>query len=62
MKNRVTNSLLLVIVCIIVFSLIWSKLRIVIFVPMSPLTLLGVIVGVVLVIFFALDHLINRSK
>lgn len=62
MKNRVASRLLLGIVCLIAFWLIWSKVRIVIFVPMSPLALLGVMVGLALAIFLVLDHLINRSR
>ncbi len=62
MKGRIANGLLVGLACIIVFWLIWSKLRIVIFVPMSPLALLGVMIGLALAIFLVLDHLINRSR
>ncbi len=62
MKDRRAGRLLLGLACVIVLWLLWSRLRIVVFVPMSPLMLLGVLVGLTLIIFLALDHLINRSR
>ncbi len=61
MKNR-TTSLLIVIALVIVFWLIWSRLHIIVFVPMPWYVLLGLMIGLALAIFLALDHLFNRSQ
>lgn len=61
MKKRRLTNLLLGIAFAIAFWLIWSKLRIVVWVHMSPWMLLGVMVALAVAIFLVLDHLFNRS-
>lgn len=60
--NRVARPLLVTVAVLIAFWLIWSKLRIVVFVHASfgqILLLFGVLAAV---LFLALDHFFNSSR
>lgn len=60
--TRIGRPLILTIAVLIAFWLIWSKLRIVVFVNASfgqILLLFGVLA---VVLFLGLDHLLNRSR
>jgi hypothetical protein len=61
MKNRL-SGLLLTIATAVVLWFVLSRLRIVIFVPVSWWGLALLILGAVLVLYLALDHLINRTR
>ncbi len=61
MKKRRLTNLLWGIAFAVAFWLIWSKLRIIVWVPMSPWMLLGVMAVLAVAIFLVLDHLFNRS-
>jgi hypothetical protein len=62
MNNRRVANLLLGIAFVIAFWLIWSRLRIVVFVNLPWYVLLGLTIGLALAIFLVLDHLVNRSQ
>lgn len=60
--NRVARPLLVTVAVLVAFWLIWSKLRIVVFVQASlgqMLLLFGVLA---VALFLALDHFFNRSR
>jgi hypothetical protein len=61
MKNRL-SGLLLTIAIVAVLWFVLSRLRIVIFVPVPWWGLALLILGAVLVLYLALDHLINRTR
>ena len=61
MKNRL-SGLLLAIATVVVLWFVLSRLRIVIFVPVPWWGLALLILGAVLVLYLALDHLINRTR
>ncbi len=60
--NRRANNLLVGIAFAIAFWLIWSKLRIIVWVHMPWYVLLGLMIGLALAIFLVLDHLVNRTR
>jgi hypothetical protein len=60
-KDRV-SSLLLAIAAAIVLWYVLSRLRIVVFVNLPWWVLALVILGAILVLYLALDHLFNRSR
>ena len=62
MKNNRSANLLLGIAFAIAFWLVWSRLRIIVWVNMPWYALLAVMIGLALAIFLVLDHLINRSR
>lgn len=60
--RRVSRTILLVIAVLIVVSLVWSRLRLIVFIPITlgqALLLFGVGVAV---IYLGLDHLLNRDR
>jgi CDP-diglyceride synthetase len=61
MKGRY-SGLLLAVVAAVVLWYILSHTRFVVFVPVPWWLFLLLILGVVLVLFLALDHLINRTR
>ena len=61
MKDRV-SSLLLTIAAAIVLWYVLTRLRIVVFVPMPWWGLALLILGAILVLYLALDHLFNRIR
>jgi hypothetical protein len=56
------SSLLLAIVVVAVLWFVLSRLRVVVFVPVSWWGLALFILGAILVLYLALDHLINRAR
>ena len=60
--RRIPRKVLLAIVVSAVLYLIYQRLRIVIFVPLSPLQVLLAIVVLIGVSFLAVDHLFNRTR
>jgi len=61
MKNRL-SGLLLAIATVVVLWFVLSRLRIVIWVPMPWWGLALLILGAILVVYLALDHLLNRTR
>jgi len=61
MKNRL-SGLLLAIAAAAVLWFVASRLRIVIWVPVPWWGLALLILGVILALYLALDHLINRAQ
>jgi len=61
MKSRY-SSLLLAIAAAVVLWYILSHTRFIVFVPVPWWLFLLLILGVILVLFLALDHLINRTR
>ena len=61
MKSRL-SGLLLAIVAAVVLWYILSRTHFVIFVPVPWWMFLLLILGVILVLYLALDHLINRTR
>jgi hypothetical protein len=61
MKSR-GQGLLIGIAIVIAFWLIWSRLRIHVFVRVSGLQLLGLFAVLAIAIYLVLDHLVNRTR
>lgn len=61
MKERL-SSLLLTIVVVAVLWFVLSRLRIVVLVPVPWWGLALLILGAIVVLYLALDHLINRTR
>ena len=61
MKNRL-SGLLLAIATVVVLWFVLSRLRIVIWVPVPWWGLALLILGAILVVYLALDHLLNRTR
>jgi hypothetical protein len=61
MKGR-SQGLLIGIAIVIAFWLIWSRLRIHLFVRLSGLQLLALLAVLAVGIFLVLDHLVNRTR
>jgi len=61
MKGR-SQGLLIGIAIVIAFWLIWSRLRIHLFVRLSGLQLLALFAVLAVGIFLVLDHLVNRTR
>ena len=61
MKGR-GQGLLIGIAIVIAFWLIWSRLRIHLFVRLSGWQLLGLFVVLAVGVFLVLDHLVNRTR
>jgi len=59
---KISRRLLFVIAILLVLAFVLSKVRIVFFVPISLGAALLILGGVVLVLFLALDHLLNRDR
>ena len=62
MRRPISRSILLAIALFVVLYLIYQRLRIVIFVNVSPIQALLGIGVIVLLLFLVLDHLINRNR
>lgn len=60
--TRVGRPLILTIAVLIAFWLIWSKLRIVVFVNASFGQILLLFAVLAVVLFLGLDHLLNRDR
>ena len=58
--GRSGRGLLFLVVLVVVFWLVWSRVRIVFFVGISLPVLIGLVLAVTLVIFLLLDYLIAR--
>ena len=50
------------IVVIVLFALVWSRLRFVVFIPLSPLAAIVIFAVLAVVIFLAVDHYLNRTR
>ena len=61
MSSR-TRSLVFLIVFIAVAWFVLDRVRVVVFVQMSPWALLAFIAVVTVVIFLLVDHLVNRTR
>ncbi len=59
--NRFSRKVLLGIAIAIVFALIWQKLNIMIFIPLSGWSALAIFAIFVLILFLILDHLFNKE-
>jgi hypothetical protein len=49
-------------VIIVLFALIWSKLRVVLFINLSLWQAILIFGGTAVILFLVIDHLINRSR
>lgn len=61
MRSRL-SSLLFLIILIAVAWFVLDRVRIVLFVQLSPIVLLAFIVGAAVVLYLLIDHAINRSR
>jgi len=61
MRSRARLALFLIVFVAVVWFVL-DRVRVVVFVPMPPLGLLGFVVAVAVVIFLVVDHLINRTR
>jgi hypothetical protein len=57
-----SRKFILLTVIIILFALVWSKLRIVVFVGLSLFQAVLIFGVTAVVLFLIIDHLINRSR
>jgi predicted permease len=60
--TRIGRSVLLAVAVLIAFWLIWSRLRIIVWVNANFGQLLLLMAVLAVVIFLGLDHLINRTR
>ncbi|MFZ1551609.1 MAG: hypothetical protein WAV53_09465 [Anaerolineae bacterium] len=60
--NLRSRSLLFALALGIALFVIWQKVRIVFFVPLTPVGFAAMILIFAVVIFLLLDHLLNRSR
>jgi len=56
------RSVVFLIIFVAVVWFVLDRVRVVMFVQMSPLGLLGLIVAVAVAIFLVVDHLIHRAR
>ena len=61
MRRRL-SGLVFLFIFIAVAWLVLERVHLVVFVPLSPLALLGIIVGMAVVIYLLIDHAINRTR
>jgi hypothetical protein len=59
---KIPRKFILLTVIIILFALIWSKLRVVVFVGLSLFQAVLIFGVTAVVLFLIIDHLINRSR
>lgn len=59
---KLPRKFILLTVIIILFALVWSKLRIVVFVGLSLFQAVLIFGVTAVVLFLIIDHLINRSR
>ena len=59
---RIPRGTIFIGIVIILLILVWQKLRIVLFVPLSLGQAILLFGGAALVLFLIVDHFINRSK
>jgi hypothetical protein len=62
MLRRRLSGLLFLFILSAVAWLVLERVRIVVVVPLSPLALLGIIVGVAVIIYLLIDHALNRTR
>lgn len=60
--TRVGRPLILTVAVLVAFWLIWSRLRIVVWVNAEFWQILLLFVVIAVVLFLGLDHLLNRSR
>ncbi|MCS6843505.1 MAG: hypothetical protein NZ528_04150 [Caldilineales bacterium] len=60
--SRVGRPLILTVAVLVAFWLIWSRLRIVVWVNAEFWQILVLFVVLAVVLFLGLDHLLNRSR
>lgn len=60
--SRVGRPLILTVAVLVAFWLIWSRLRIVVWVNAEFWQILLLFVVIAVVLFLGLDHLLNRSR
>jgi hypothetical protein len=60
--RRRFSSLLFLVILIAVAWFVLERVRIVVWVQLSPIALLGFIVGAAVVIYLLIDHAINRTR
>lgn len=58
---QIPRKYIFLLIVIILFALIWSKLRIVVFVGLSLWQAILLFGGTAVILFLIIDHLINRS-
>ena len=61
MRTRLSSLLFLIILAAVAWFVL-DRVRIVLFVQTSPLTLLIFIVGVAVIIYLLIDHILHRSR
>jgi hypothetical protein len=61
MRDRL-SGLLFLIILIAVAWFVLSRVQIVLFVPLSPIGLLAIIVGVAVVLYLLIDHVLHRTR
>lgn len=61
MRSRL-SSLLFLVILIAVAWFVLDRVRVVVWVQLSPIALLGFIVGAAVVIYLLIDHTFNRTR
>jgi hypothetical protein len=57
-----SKSFLFTVALVIALYLVWRKVRIVFFVPLTPWQFALLLLIIAVIIFLLLDHLLNRSR
>jgi hypothetical protein len=60
--RRVSRTLIVVIAAVLIFALVWPKVRIVFLINLSLWQAMLIFGLAVLVVFLVLDHFLNRSR
>ncbi len=59
---KVPRKYIFLVVVIVLFALVWSKLRIVLFIPLSFGAAVLIFTVIAVLLFLLIDHWINRSR
>ena len=65
MRHRIRDSLSILLLAVIVVIVLWfvlSRLRFVVFIPISLWGMMLLILGSIVILFLVFDHFINRSR
>ena len=65
MRHRIRDNLSILLLAVIVVIVLWfvlSRLRFVVFIPISLWGMMLLILGSIVILFLVFDHFINRSR
>ncbi len=59
---RIPRLLIFILIAVVLFALVWSRVRILIHIPLSPWTALILFGSAVVILFLVVEHFINRNR